>query len=149
MIKWVFLSILIFSCKQESLIYKEEQQQKISMEIYVIKSGNATALKINSSGKYQINTNDTITLFPRFTINQTDSSYLSNKVFDSFRNYFWYEKNNFEKEIAYQKEYVFHSKKARTEEIVFTIIDAVGDTLSTDVDGDTSNTNIYIDVINE
>jgi hypothetical protein len=140
MIKWVFLSVLIFSCKQESLIYKEEQQQQISMEIYVIQSGKAIALKTNSSGKYQINTNDTITLLPRFTINQTDSSYISNNVFDSFQNYFWYEKNNFEKEIAYQKEYVFHSKKAGTAEIVFTIIDAVGDTLST---------NAYLDIIDE
>lgn len=140
MIKWVFLSILIFSCKQETLIYKEEQQQKISMEIYVIKGGNATALKTNSSGKYQINTNDTITLLPRFTINQTDSSYISNTVFDSFQNYFWYEKNNLDKDIAYQKDYVFHSEKVTSEEIVFTIIDAVGDTLITKT---------YIDVSNE
>jgi hypothetical protein len=140
MIKWLFLSVLIFSCKQETLIYKEEQQQQISMEIYVIQSGKAIALKTNSSGKYQINTNDTITLLPRFTINQTDSSYISNNVFDSFQNYFWYEKNNLEKDIVYQKEYVFHSKKARTEEIIFTIIDAVGDTLST---------NAYLDITNE
>mgnify|MGYP005691480095 CR=1 FL=1 len=138
--KWVFLSVLIFSCKQETLIYKEEEEQQISIAIYVIQSGNATALKTNSNGKYQINTNDTITLFPRFIINQIDSSYISNTIFDSFQNYFWYEKNNLDKEIAYQKDYVFHSKQARTEEIVFTIIDAVGDTLST---------NIYLDISDE
>ena len=135
--KWISFIILLFACRQETLIYSEEQQKIISIEIYVIENSNTGVLRANSNGKYNISTQDTITIFPRFIIQQNDSSYLDNGIFDSFQNYFWFEKNNLDQDIVYQKDYTYYSPKAKTEEIIFTIVDAVGDTLST---------NIYLDI---